>query len=97
MLSSKLHYRAFLKPTLVYVSVFGSQLASMCSFISIIENELQKERAEKQKLAEAKADAERSKTDAVAKYEDLCQSERRLREREQSNLQTLAQQRGLYL
>jgi len=69
----------------------------MCSFISIIENELQKERAEKQKLAEAKADAERSKTDAVAKYEDLCQSERRLREREQSNLQTLAQQRGLYL
>ncbi|KAL7317103.1 Leucine-, glutamate- and lysine-rich protein 1 [Mucor circinelloides] len=58
-----------------------------------LQNELQKERAEKQKLAEAKADAERSKTDAVAKYEDLCQSERRLREREQSNLQTLAQQR----
>ncbi|KAK4518254.1 tRNA ligase [Mucor velutinosus] len=58
-----------------------------------LQNELEKERAEKQKLAEAKADAERSRTEAVEKFEDLCQSERRLREREQYNLQTLAQQR----
>jgi len=68
----------------------------MYSSICSIENELEKERAEKQKLAEAKADAERSRTEAVEKFEDLCQSERRLREREQYNLQTLAQQRGLY-
>lgn len=65
--------------------------------VDYVESELEKERAEKQKLAEAKADAERSKTEAVEKFQDLCQSERRLREREQSNLQTLAQQRGLYL
>ncbi|GAN03228.1 hypothetical protein MAM1_0036d02680 [Mucor ambiguus] len=70
-----------------------STLQSLTQTNQSLQSELEKERAEKQKLAALKADAERSKTEAVEKFEDLCQSERRLREREQSNLQTLAQQR----
>ncbi|KAL0135174.1 hypothetical protein V8B55DRAFT_1601510 [Mucor lusitanicus] len=70
-----------------------STLASLTETNQSLQSELEKERAEKQKLAVLKADAERSKIEAVEKFEDLSHSERRLREREQSNLQTLAQQR----
>ncbi|CEP13769.1 hypothetical protein [Parasitella parasitica] len=58
-----------------------------------LQIELEKERSDKQRIADAKAEAERNKAEAVEKVQELTDSERRLRERETSNLESLSHQR----